>query len=59
MLVEIQKNTNIDVDVYGYTHLDFSGDQDEKKSIAGYIFMIERTSISWSSRKQSFIALLS
>lgn len=41
-----KKNTNPDVEVHGYTNSDFSGDQDEKKSIVGYIFMIKCAPIS-------------
>ncbi|XP_050883926.1 secreted RxLR effector protein 161-like [Lathyrus oleraceus] len=51
------KKTNTYAEVYGYTDSDFSGDQDEKKSTANYIFMIESASISWSSRKQRIMAL--
>lgn len=54
-----KKKTNTNAEVYGYTYSNFNGDQDEKKSISGYIFMIEDDPISWSSRKQSSMALLS
>lgn len=57
VLMPIQKKTSTDAEVYGYIDLDFNGDQDEKKSIASYIFMIECTSISWSSRKQNIMTL--
>lgn len=40
MLMPEQKNTNTNVEVHGYTNLYFNGDKDEKKSIAGYLFMI-------------------
>lgn len=40
---------------HGYTNSDFSGDQDEKKSTADYIFMIGGAPISWSSRKKSIV----
>lgn len=54
-----REKTNIDVGVHGYINSNFSGNQDEKKSITGYIFMIGYASISWSSRKQSIVALSS
>lgn len=57
VLMPMRKNTNTYVEVHDYTDSDFSGDQDEKKSIAGYIFMIGGAPISWSSRKQSIVAL--
>ena len=51
VLMSRQKNTNTYAQVHGYTDLNFSGYQDEKKSIAGYTFMIRDAQISWSSRK--------
>lgn len=59
VLMPRQKKTITYVEVYGYTDSNFSGDHDEKKSITGYIFIIEGTPISWSSRKQSIMALSS
>ncbi|XP_058753202.1 secreted RxLR effector protein 161-like [Vicia villosa] len=52
-----RQNTSTNAKVYGYTDSDFSGDQDEKKSIADYIFMIKCALISWSSRKISIMDL--
>ncbi|XP_058766193.1 secreted RxLR effector protein 161-like [Vicia villosa] len=57
--IQRQKKTCIDAEVYGYTDSNFNGDQDEKKSTAYYIIMIECASISWSSRKQSIVDLSS
>lgn len=54
-----KKKTNTDAKVYGYTNSNFSGDQDGKKSIVDYIFMIRGVPISWSSRKQCIVALSS
>ena len=45
--------------MHGYASSDFSGDQNERKSIIGYIFMIGGTQISWSSRKQGILDLSS
>lgn len=59
VLMVRQKKTITYAEVYGYTDFDFSGDQDEKKSIVDYIFMIEGILISWSSRKQSIVAFSS
>jgi hypothetical protein len=59
VLLPKKSKSNTSVEVHGYTDSDFSGDQDEKKSTAGYIFMIEGASISWSSKKQSIVALSS
>ncbi|XP_058742513.1 uncharacterized mitochondrial protein AtMg00810-like [Vicia villosa] len=51
VLMSRQKKTSTDVKGYGYTDSDFSGDQDEKKSIAFYIFMIKGALIFCSSGK--------
>lgn len=59
VLMPIRKKTNPDTEVCGYTDSDFSGYQDKKKSTGDYIFMMEGASISWSSRKQSIMDLLS
>ncbi|XP_050908362.1 secreted RxLR effector protein 161-like [Lathyrus oleraceus] len=59
VLMSRKKNVTIDTEVHGYTNLDFNGDQNEKKSIVGYIFMIGGVQISWSSRKQNIVALSS
>ena len=59
VLLPKKSKNRINVEVQGYTDSDFSGDQDEKKSTTGYIFMIEGAPISWSLRKQSIMALSS
>ncbi|XP_058734076.1 secreted RxLR effector protein 161-like [Vicia villosa] len=59
VLMSRQKKTSLDAEVYGYNDSDFSGDQDEKKSTAGYIFIIEGALISWSSRKQRIMVFSS
>lgn len=59
VLMPRKKKTNTDAKVYGYTNSNFNGDHDKKKSNAGYIFMIEGASISWSSRKKNIVTLSS
>jgi Reverse transcriptase (RNA-dependent DNA polymerase) len=44
------------LEVIGYSDLDFSGCLDSKKSTSGYIFMLAGGSISWKSAKQSLRA---
>ncbi|XP_071928176.1 secreted RxLR effector protein 161-like [Coffea arabica] len=41
----------------GYTDADWSGDLDEWKSTSGYVFLLNNGVISWSSKKQTCIAL--
>lgn len=48
-----------DLKLIGYTDADFGGDQDERKSTSGSIFFFNQAPVSWSSKKQSIIALSS
>ena len=43
--------------VRGYTDADWAGDGDERKSTSGFVFLLGNRAISWSSKKQSCIAL--
>lgn len=45
------ENTSMNALEFGYSDSNFSGDQNDKKSTAGYLFMIGDAQISWSSRK--------
>jgi hypothetical protein len=44
---------------YGYSDSDWGGDQDDRKSTAGYLFMLGNSPISWCSKKQGIVALSS
>ena len=41
----------------GYTNADWAGDVDERKSTSGFIFLLGNSAISWSSKKQTCVAL--
>ncbi|KAK8950986.1 hypothetical protein KSP39_PZI004235 [Platanthera zijinensis] len=41
----------------GFTDSDWAGDNDERKSTRGFLFLIRTGPISWSSRKQRTVAL--
>ena len=41
----------------GYTDADWGGNLDEQKSTSGYAFLLSRGMISWSNKKQTYIAL--
>ena len=43
----------------GYTDSDYGGDLDKRKSTSGYMFNIGSATFSWSSKKQSVVALSS
>ncbi|XP_058776407.1 secreted RxLR effector protein 161-like [Vicia villosa] len=48
-----------DGDLVGYSDSDWSGDKDDRKSTAAYVFMIGNADFSWSSKKESVVALSS
>ncbi|XP_050117705.1 secreted RxLR effector protein 161-like [Malus sylvestris] len=44
-------------DLIGYTDNDYAGDQDDRKSTSGYVFMLSSKAVSWSSKKQPVVTL--
>ncbi|CAL2226145.1 unnamed protein product [Prunus armeniaca] len=44
-------------ELVGYTDSDYAGDQDDRRSTSGYMFMMGSGVISWSSRKQPVVSL--
>lgn len=42
---------------HAYTDSDYAGDLDDRKSTSGYVFMLAGGAVSWSSKKQSIVAL--
>ena len=46
-----------DLRLIGYTDTDWGGDLDDRKSTLGYVFLLSRGSISWSSKKQTCTTL--
>ncbi len=45
--------------VEGYSDFDWAGDKEDQKSTSGFIFMLNGRSVSWRSKKQATVALLS
>ena len=43
--------------LYGYADSDWGGCKDTKRSTSGYVFMLNGGAISWSSKRQSVVAL--
>ena len=41
----------------GYTDSDYAGDQDDRKSTSGYVFLMSSGAVSWSSKKQPVVTL--
>ncbi|KAM1224199.1 hypothetical protein ACFX2G_044088 [Malus domestica] len=52
-------NFGEDEKLFGYSDSDWGGDQDERKSTSGYVFFLGSTVFSWTSKKQSIVALSS
>ena len=44
-------------DLIGFFDSDYAGDQDDRKSTSGYVFILGTGVISWSSRKQKIVTL--
>jgi len=44
-------------DLMGFTDSDYTGDQDDRKSTSGYVFMLGTGAVSWSSKKQPIVTL--
>ncbi|XP_074356626.1 secreted RxLR effector protein 161-like [Apium graveolens] len=44
-------------DLFGFTDSDYAGDQDDRRSTSGYVFMLGTTAVSWSSKKQPIVNL--
>ncbi|KAJ8621549.1 hypothetical protein MRB53_030078 [Persea americana] len=42
-------------ELIGYIDSDYAGDQDDKKSTSGYVFLMNSRAISWSSKKQPVV----
>jgi hypothetical protein len=59
ILLPNQRNSRLKLKAYGYSDSDWGGDQDDRKSTAGYLFMLGNSPISWCSKKQGIVALSS
>ena len=45
------------IELVGFTDNDYVGDQDDRRSTSGYVFMLGTSDVSWSSKKQQIITL--
>ena len=44
-------------ELVGYTDSDYVGDQNDRKSTSGYVFILSSSVVSWSSKKQPIVTL--
>ena len=45
------------LELFGFTDSDYAGDQDDRRSTSGYVFMLATGVVSWSSKKQQIVSL--
>ena len=45
------------LELFGFTDSDCVGDQDDRRSTSGYVFMLGTGAVSWSSKKQQIVTL--
>ena len=57
--IGIQYSKGESTELKGYADSDWAGDKKSRKSTTGYIFLLGGAAISWSSKKQSSVALSS
>ena len=55
----LYKKGNLKGELIGFSDSDFAGDCHNRKSTSGYIFFFGGMAVSWSSQKQSIVALSS
>ena len=46
------------ISLQGYVDADMAGDRDNRRSTTGYVFTVGGTAVSWVSKIQSVVALL-
>ncbi|XP_073225561.1 secreted RxLR effector protein 161-like [Cicer arietinum] len=56
-LLYLRSSNEREAELIGYIDVDWCGDKDDRKSTMGYVFMMNKTSISWCPKKQSIVAL--
>lgn len=52
-----QSEENEDIHLHGYVDVDWAGDVAFQKSTSCYVFQVGSFAVSWSSKRQSLVAL--
>jgi hypothetical protein len=58
-LAFLKSNMESEFELEGFSDSDWCGDKDDRRSTSGYWFRFRNSPISWSSKKQSIVALSS
>ncbi|KAK2417383.1 putative mitochondrial protein [Trifolium repens] len=58
-LAFLKSNMESELELEGFSDSDWCGDKDDRRSTSGYWFRFRNSPISWSSKKQSIVALSS
>jgi hypothetical protein len=54
----LRYTTSSDIQLHGFIYSDWAGSAEDKKSTSGICFNLDSPMISWSSRKQKSVALI-
>jgi len=46
------------LDIHGFVDVDWAGNMDQRRSTSGYLFSLFEGAVSWMSKKQTVVALL-
>lgn len=57
--LELFFDKNIGIELIGYADADWAGDESDRKSTSGHIFKVFGSTVCWSTRKQSTVAVSS
>jgi hypothetical protein len=55
--IEYSRDARRGNELVGYSDADYAGDRDNRRSTSGFVFMLAGGPVTWTSRKQSSVAL--
>lgn len=56
---KLEYSASAPAEIVGYSDADWGGDVDDRKSMTGYVFLMQGGAISWNVKKQPTVALSS
>lgn len=57
--LKLKISADDNLELVGYVDADWAGDITDRKSTSAYLYKLDETSVSWSSKKQASVALSS